>query len=156
MHEHHPWTGTVTVRILDAETGAERERVTFPNLITDAGLDLLRDALMDGTDARIRYLALGAGATAPASGDTTLTDERWRTEISQRTALGTGQLDTVVYVPPGEANDFIIEEIGWFAGSGAGPSANTGTLLARVLYNHDKTALESLQIDRLDTIGEAA
>jgi len=156
MRELHPWTGQVTVRVLDPMTGEERSRVAFPNLITDAGLNLLRDALKDGVDARIRYLALGAGSSSPSPGDTELEDERWRAEVAQRTAIGTGQLDTVVYVPPGEANNFVIEEIGWFAGSDAGASADSGTLLARVSHSHDKSNLESLQIDRLDTIGESA
>lgn len=156
MREHYPWSGLVTVRSLDARTGRELSSATFRNLITDAGLNLVRDALLDGGSARIGYLALGAGDTAPDVSDTQLDDERWRAEVIVRSTPGVGQVETIVYVAPGQANDFTIEEIGWFAGEGATADPDTGTLLARVLHNHDKTALESLQIDRLDTFGESA
>ena len=155
LHDDHRWRGTVTVRAVDAETGAELDRASFPNLITDAGLNLLRDALGDGTDARIRYLAVGAGATPPDASDTALEDERLRRQVTLSEAPATGELETIVYLAPADATGFTIEELGWFAGPDASSESGSGTLLARVLYSREKTDLESLQVDRLDTIGRA-
>lgn len=115
-----------------------------PNQITDAGRAKLAAALR-GEPVEITHVALGADNTPPSPGDVALGDERFRKPVTAQSAgPGVGQTVTTVYIAPGEANGFPIEEIGWFTAD--------GTLIARVLYSREKTALESLQIDRTDTI----
>src|SRR5690606_23722373 len=108
--------------------GAERHDLpiefAFPMLrwlpmITDAGLNLLAQALRDGTSIEIKYIALGAGNTPPSPSDTKLEDERFRKPVSRQLPLGTGGTQTIAYIAPHEANDFVIAEIGVFAGDDA-------------------------------------
>lgn len=153
MEQRWPWQGKI--RITVERDGVTVETVDLSNLITDVGKNLLRDALQDSTfDAEIHYIALGGSSTAPAAGDTTLVDEQFRKQVtSQEAGSSAGEVVTTTYIAPGEANGFTIEEIGWFAGDGASGTADSGVLIARVLYSRAKNAEESLQIERTDTIG---
>lgn len=144
------WKGKV--RIIVTGPDGRREEVLLDNLITDAGKNLLRDALMTGTtDCEIRYVALGSSNAAPAAGQTQLGAEFFRKQVTKQEAGGAGVLTTTVYIAPYEANQQI-EEIGWFAGPGATGAANSGIMVARVLYSRLKNQLESLEIQRTDTI----
>lgn len=126
-----------------------------PNLITDAGLNMIRDMLMGSvTDGEIKYVALGNDATAPAEAQTQLVAEQFRKQVTFQAADGAtaGKLYTELYIADTEANGFKTGEIGWFAGAAAAGTANTGIMIARVLYSRQKTNLESWTIRRTDTI----
>lgn len=153
MRQRWPWAGAVRVQVVRA--GQLIETVNLTNLITNVGRNLLRDALQDAAlNTEILYVALGASATAPAASDITLGDERFRKQVtSQSDGAAAGEAITTVYIAPGEANSFTIQEIGWFAGAGASGTAGSGVMIARVLYTRTKNAQESLQIERTDTIG---
>jgi hypothetical protein len=129
-------------------------REEFSNLVVDSGLDLFALSLTsDNIKTQIKYFALGSDNTAPAAGDTDLASEQFRKPITTyTTGLNVGETVTTGYVAPSEANsgDFTIGEIGWFAGS-ATIAANSGAMIARVVYNRAKTSGEALQIDRTDT-----
>jgi len=152
IKERIPWHGKI--KIIARHKDGTEEVTELENIITDAGKNLLR-GFLDGTvtDGAIKYVALGASSTTPAAGDTQLGDERFRKQVTKQETGSAGVLDTTVYIAPYEANDFIIEEIGWFAGANATETANSGVMIARVLYSRAKTELESLQIVRTDTIG---
>ncbi len=142
----------ITVRDLD---GRVLEQVRRKNLIVNVGLNMVRDALDTAAfDAEIKRVALGTDNTAPALTDTQLGTEVFRKVVTSTSTPAVGQLNTVWYIAPAEAVA-AIEEIGWFAGAAAGAGANSGILVARVLYSHNKTALESIQIERLDSFVEA-
>lgn len=145
------WRGDITVTVRGP---SGLEVVEFPNLITNAGLDLLVAGLA-GTDCEIKYVALGSDDTPPAAGDSDLGDEEYRRAVTSQTAGATGVTDTVTIIPPEDATSFTIREIGWFGGASATSTPGSGVLVARVLYERTKTNLESLQIDRSDTIGRA-
>lgn len=145
------WSGIVTVKIYD-QHGNPIEVWRHKNLITDAGKNLVRDALKGSTtDLKIKYVALGSGTTAPAGSQTTLATEQFRKAITLQTAGTTGVVTTTGFIAASEATSFTIGELGWFAGTTATASANTGIMVARVLYSRAKTSLESLEIDRTDT-----
>lgn len=151
ISEFIAWKGLVRVEVRGPRG---LEVVEFANLITDAGLNYIRD-LLDGAisgDTAIRYIALGDSSTLPAASDTKLGNEIFRKQITQQTTPGTGQLQTICYIAPYECAQQI-EEIGWFAGPGATSAKDSGVLVARVLYSRNKTNLESLQITRTDTFG---
>ena len=143
------WHGHIRVTATFADGTQQVDE--FDNLITAAGLNLLRDSLRGQGVQEITYVALGADNTAPAAGDVTLGDERERFPVTSQTAGGTGVLTTMAFVQAYEATTFTTEEIGWFAGA-ATEVLDSGTLVARVLYSRAKSALESLQIERVDTI----
>lgn len=145
------WRGDITVTI-EGPDGLSVAR--FPNRITNAGLDQLAVALA-GTSVGIGYLAVGAGGDDTVDSDTALGDEQFRKPVTLQAPNGIGVLDTTVVLNPDEANGFTIREIGWFAGDDATDDPDTGVLLARVLYERAKTNLESIQINRRDTIGRA-
>lgn len=125
-------------------------------MLTDAGLNLIAQALRDGINVEIKYVALGSGATEPTSADVALEDERFRKQVTQQSATGTGETQTIAYIAPYEANDFTIAEVGVFAGPDASETPGSGVLIARALYSRAKTQLESLQITRQDVFGRGA
>lgn len=151
MHtqENLGWTGRIRVTSKYRDGSVEVQE--FNNLITNAGRNLLRDALRQPIDAEIKYLAWGSGTTSPTVSDTLLGNEAGRKVVTKQTAGDTGVVVTTVYIAPFEAN-MQITEIGWFAGSNATTASGSGVMVARVLYNKLKTELESIQIDRTDKI----
>lgn len=150
--EKWPWTGRYRVTIRDAKTGRYLPGGgVFSNTITNAGKNLMRDILGGFvTDAKIKYMGVGTSSTAPAGTDTQLGAESMRKAVtSYDNTTGTGAEKTTVYLAPGEAN-VAIAELGWFAGASAGAGANTGIMIARVLYSHTKTSGESISVARTD------
>lgn len=123
----------------------------FTNLVVDTGLDLYARAVQsNAVKTQMTYVALGSSATVAAAGDTLLGSEQFRKQVTDYTIGAAGEITTTVYIAPGEANAFSIEEFGWFA-ENATATANTGTLVARVAQSQTKNNQTALQIDRTDT-----
>lgn len=154
MQEMTAWLGQWEIEI--KENGRTKEVVPLKhNLLTDAGLNMLRDMLSGAiTDAQIKYVALGNSATAPANADPQLGAEQFRKVVTSRNTdpVTAGKLYTELYIADTEANTFKCEEIGWFAGAAAGVGVNTGIMIARILYSRQKASTESWTIRRTDTI----
>lgn len=152
----HPenWSWRINVKITVRQNGIITLQRKLHNVITRGALTLARDSIRGQATLEILQVGVGAGADPVSDEDTLLQDERLRVEILRRDPVGIDGLLTTAYVAPEQANDFVINEIGWF-GEGATESVDTGTLMSRVLFNHDKNTLESIQIDRLDTFAEA-
>lgn len=142
------WSGRVRITTRYADGTEEVEE--FENLITNDGLDLLASAL-GGVDSEIKYMAWGTDNTAPAAGDSTLVAESGRKVVTSQAAGSTGVYTTTTYLAPQEAN-VSIEELGWFAGASASATADSGVLVARVLYSRAKSDLESITVERTDTL----
>lgn len=154
MHNNWKWRTNVKVTVWNFAGIPVVERWTH-NVITRGGLTIARNAVLGESELTFQAVGVGAGADVPSEEDTELQDERIRVEIIRRETVGIDTALTTAYVAPSEANDFIINEIGWFGGDEADPDTiETGVLMSRVLFNHDKSALESVQIDRLDTFAE--
>ncbi len=152
MKEAENWKGTFDIFIKSQDGDWEHEQ-TIHNMITDSGLNLLRDSLYSSTnDAQIRYIALGTSSTSVTSSDTQLGSELIRKPIYSRTQGTTGSVQNVAIFFDTEAVAQI-EEIGVFAGSTASTTANSGIMISRILYSRNKSNLESLQVQRTDTIG---
>lgn len=149
IREETKWQGRI--RVIATFADGTQEVDEFDNMITNDGLNLLRDSLRGQGDQQIKYVALGADSTAVAATDSALYDERERFPVTSQTAGAAGVLNTLCFVQAYEATTFVTEEVGWFAGA-ATDALNSGTLVARVLYSRAKTGLESLQIERTDTI----
>lgn len=116
--------------------------------LTDAGRNLKRDARRGlVTDVSIHYVAVGTSSTAPTTGDTQLGAEVFRKALtSSANGAGAGEGVYTLYLSPQDVVGTAIAEVGWFAGSGATGTANSGVLIGRALYSHTKTATESINI----------
>jgi hypothetical protein len=146
------WQGTLKIKAFDKDNNLIDE-TDLTNLITSAGKNLLAEALRESIlDCEIKYVAIGSDNTTPNAADTTLGNETFRKAVTSQIAGGTGVTITNLYVAPEEAVG-TIEEIGFFSGTFASATTDSGILFARVLYSRTKTAVESIQIERTDTIG---
>ena len=144
----------VKVTAFDLE-GNVLDECEMKNLLTTVGLNMIRNGLYgDVSDFEVKYMAVGSDNTAPALGDTTLGTETFRKARTSQSKPSNGAVQYVQSILPAEAVG-AIEELGWFAGAAAGAGADSGIMIARVLYSRTKTALESLQIKRTDTFAEA-
>lgn len=114
--------------------------------VTNAGLNALRDALRNGDNCQIKYVALGTGTTAPAATDTQLQTEVFRKVLTSDLSGSIGELLPVVYLAPADANGVTVQEVGLFIGASATVAANSGTLLARGLWTYSKDNLHSVQL----------
>src|SRR5690625_3182086 len=144
------WLGEYDIIITHKNGTTERQHIR--NRLTNAGLNMMRDALNgEVSDLELKYLALGDSGTPIDNDDTTLGNERFRTGWISQVKPGTGQLQSTAMVLDNEAV-FHIQEIGIFAGSDATETADSGILVSRILWERDKTELESIQFVRTDTI----
>ena len=166
------WIRNVKIIARDPE-GRILDVREFRNLITTVGLNMVRDFLYgDVTDGEIEEFALGDDSTAPALTDTILGNEIFRKALTSHSKPADAQVKSTVYISPSEAVGQI-EEIGFFASrdlilaEDSDPltteSSNrliregkdSGLMISRVLYSRLKTNIESIQIERVDTISEA-
>ncbi len=146
----------IKITVFDLD-GNVKDVTELKNLITTVGLNMMRDALHDVADiadCEIKYVELGTGNTAPALTDVALDTYLFRKIMTSTSKPADGQTRCIVYIAPGEAVA-ALEEIGWWAGAAAGAGEATGIMISRALYSRNKTALESLQIERTDTFTEA-
>ncbi len=135
--------------------GSLKDEIFLCNELKDCWHNAIRDA-MKGlvSDLEIKYLAWGSSNTANSPSQTTLVAEFGRKQVTAQEDGDTGELVTTVYISPSEATGATIEELGWFAGASTSGSADSGILVARVLYSRAKTNLESIQVERTDTHAE--
>lgn len=118
--------------------------------ITNAGLNLLRDAISGANNSKFLYFAVGSSNTAPVVTDTQLGSETFRKAVSSYTNGSTGEILVSAYLGPTDAVGLDIEEIGIIGGNSATNALNSGILVAHGLFGHGiKSGLESivLQLD---------
>ena len=156
MESNWKWKSNVKVTVSDLD-GNIIDIQEFHNLITNVGLNMMRDGLYGPGGAQnleIKVLGIGSNNTPPAVGQTQLLAETFRKARTSQSKPGTGQQTYVQYIGPTEAIG-VIEELGWFAGAAADPGTpNSGIMVSRTLYSRVKTNLESIQIERTDTFSE--
>ena len=147
------WTCNIKITAFDFD-GNIKDITEIKNLLVTVGLGMVVDAWQTAAfDSEIKDMALGRDNTAPDLTDTTLGNETFRMVFTSQAEVTATSLLSVAVVPAASAVG-LIEEIGWFAGAAADGVNPSGILVSRVLYNRTKTALESLSIERTDTIAE--
>jgi hypothetical protein len=102
-------------------------------------------------DLEIKYLALGTSNTPVTVLDTKLGVEIFRTPIAAQSITAKGELTTEFIVLYNVAGGQI-EEIGIFGGSTATSTADSGTLISRILWSKAKTNSEELNFRRIDRL----
>lgn len=120
--------------------------------VTSVGKNLLRDARKGSNNAKVTYVALGTSSTAPSASDTKLGAESFRKAISSYASGGTGEALANAYIAPTEAVGMVIAEVGFFGGTSASATPNSGILIARGLFSHTKLGTESLTLQFDETI----
>lgn len=118
----------LTIGVQDATTGEALEVHELHNLVTNAGLDLLRDLLNEATDQGLTHLGVGSGSTAAAPADTALQAELLRDTFTKRTNTGTGAVTLTYFLGSTAANGSTLREAGLFTAVAA------GTLFARAVH----------------------
>lgn len=112
-------------------------------VVTNAGLNLFVNAT---STPIVTYVAVGTSSTTPTVTDTKLGAEAFRKAVTSITAgISAGEVLFNMYLGPSDAVGVNIQEVGFFGSSTATSAANSGTLIARGLYVHSKTGLESIQ-----------
>lgn len=145
----YTWRENVKIDIY--KQGRLTDTTQFHNVVTYTALNWLADSLRTATqDSAIYYLAWGSSNLAVSSTQIALSSETGRKLITSQSSGSTGICTTVCYIGPTEAVGSI-SEVGWFAGSTASATADSGRMISRVLYSHTKTALESITVTRTDT-----
>ena len=124
----------------------------FHNIIVDQGLNLLADSLRSTSMSnKILYMAWGASSAAPSTTNIALSTETGRKIITSYSSGAVGVCNTITYISPTEAVG-TIEEFGWFSGTSASATLQTGRMISRTLYSRVKTNLESITVTRTDSI----
>lgn len=123
------------------------------NMITNAGLAAMAKAAAGTDSMEIKYLAIGSGSNAVEATQTKLVNETARFAVASRSSSG-AVTTTVFNMLAGEGVGQI-EELGIYVGAAASSEADSGTLLSRVLWSHDKSNSEEITITRTDTFGRA-
>ena len=153
IKEEMTLSGSYDVIVRRADTGEIVERQHVKNQLTTIN-QTSRDQMLLGTYAggsdalQIKYFAFGTGTTPAAASDTQLVAEEFRKQLTTIDNPAPGTVETVCSLGTTEAN-FTIREIGIFCGPAATGTANSGTLLSRVLLTIYKN--ESLVVDIVRT-----
>jgi hypothetical protein len=124
------WAGVnVRVWVHDLRTGAVRLHDAGHNLVTDAGLNIIRDRVRGvAATGELTHMAVGTDDTAVTAGDTTLGAEVHRDTFTE-VNLSAATMVIRTYIGPNDANGSTLEEAGLFNH----PSA--GSMYARRLFS---------------------
>lgn len=139
------WAGTYRIRVQPSG-----EEFVIPNRLTNAALNAMRDALYgDAVNLQITHIAVGDSPAAINDADTHLGNEVFRVAIASKQKSDTGVMEATAMLLDSDG-PLTIREIGVFAGGTA--AKDSGLMVSRILWTRDKTALETIQIGRTDTI----
>lgn len=119
------FTGVVTIRRFNEQTGETLEERVIKNLVVTAGLAWIASRMV-GAPAVMSHMAVGTGAVAPADANTALGAELTRVALASSTAVG-GVVTYVASYPAGVGTGALTE-------AGILNAATGGTLLARTAF----------------------
>lgn len=124
-----------------------RRRVCQHNLVTNVGLDLLRNFLFGDPVTGLNYFALGSTVGNPIQPIWAgLGTERFRDVFTQKLKSAPKQLTIKQYVSSQQANGYTYTEAGLF-GNGATAQLNSGTFFAGLNFTGQvKTTAEAWTI----------
>lgn len=118
----------LTIETRRAHDGALVARQEHHNLVTTAGLNLIRDLLNGSGSAGITHFGVGTGTATPALTDTALGAQVIRQAVTGTTTAA-AQLTVSYYLSSTTANGSTIGEVGLFNAAAA------GTMYARALVS---------------------
>lgn len=126
LQESVKFTGDVSVVVYNPSTGEVKDRREIKNLVVTAGKGYIASRMV-GTSANVMsHMALGAGTTAAAVGDTALGSELGRVALTTGTAAGAVVTYTATF-GAGTATGAVTE-------AGVLNASSGGTLLCRTVF----------------------
>jgi hypothetical protein len=117
-------TGAVAIRVFD-KTGALKQEQTIENLVVTTGKEYIASR-MTGTPTAMSHMAVGAGTTAAAAGDTGLGSELGRVTFESNN-VSNAVVSYIAAFPAGTGTGAISEAGVFNASSG-------GTMLCRTVF----------------------
>ncbi len=137
-------TGDVLIQILDKD-GQVKDRREVKNLVVASGKTFIA-ARMVGTPAVMSHMAIGAGTTAAAAGDTALGSELGRVALTASTSTN----NVVTYT----ATFGVGVGTGAVTEAGILNASSAGTMLCRVVFDVvNKGANDTMAITWTVTVG---
>ena len=137
-------TGKLTVEIKDKD-GKVKDTRQLTNLVVSDGLDFIASRMKDATATAMSHMAIGTGATAAASGDSSLGTEAARQALTS-TTVNNNAVSYVASFAAGTGTGAITE-------AGILNAASSGTLLCRTVFSVvNKGASDSMTITWTITI----
>ena len=137
-------TGKLTVEIKDKD-GKVKDSREVKNLVVSDGLDFIASRMKDATATAMSHMAIGTGATAAASGDSSLGTEAARQALTS-TTVNNNAVSYVASFAAGTGTGAITE-------AGILNAASGGTLLCRTVFSVvNKGASDSMTITWTITI----
>ena len=137
-------TGKLTVEIKDKD-GKVKDSREVKNLVVSDGLDFIASRMKDATATAMSHMAIGTGATAAASGDSSLGTEAARQALTS-TTVNNNAVSYVASFAAGTGTGAITE-------AGVLNAASGGTLLCRTVFSVvNKGASDSMTITWTITI----
>ena len=127
LNETLKMTGELEIVVTDV-AGLVKEKRLIPNLVVTVGKNFVASRMTGTAAAVMSHMAIGAGAVAPAVGDTALGSELGRVALT--TAGGVATNATVEYVasfPAGTGTGAVTE-------AGIFNAASSGTMLCRTTF----------------------
>lgn len=116
--------GDVSIRITRADGSVENTEIK--NLVVTTGLNYIVSRMKDTTLDAMSHMAIGAGTTAAAAGDTTLGSELGRVALTS-TTVSTNTVQYVATFSAGTGTGAVTE-------AGILNAASGGTLLCRTVF----------------------
>lgn len=129
--------------VLKDEKGAVKETREIKNLVVNTGLAHITSRLLGTSSNVMSHMALGAGTTAAAAGDTALGSQLGsRKALTSSTQSGTNN-ESIVYVATFSAG----EGTGAVTEAGIFNASTSGTMLCRTVFSVvNKAAGDTLQV----------
>lgn len=143
--------GKMVFELRSAKTGKLKKLIEIDNLVCNTGKNAVAarlNAETSFTTGVINYMAVGTGANAPASSDTTLQTEIARTTVASNSR--SLNVATMTFFFNSSTGNGLLREAGAFI-DGTG-TTNTGYLFDRVNINITKTISDTLTITLIVTV----
>ena len=152
MRDAVPVRGKVRIVVRDARNPDKVLRtVELENVVTDGGLQIIRDRFANPWSSRYWCLALGTGTGTPSRTDTSLFAEVPATRKAGSVYLPAyNQVQYYVRYLPEEANGYTYTELGVFENTG--PDLSGGTLFNHLLISPPISKTPDILVDFYVTI----
>ena len=132
--------------VLRDENGNIKENVTVPNLVVDTGLAYIASRMKDTTLGAMTHMAVGAGTTNPAAGDTQLESQLGSRVSLTSTTVTDNAVEYVATFGAGVGTGAVTE-------AGIFNASTSGTMLCRTEFAViNKGASDSMTITWTVTI----
>lgn len=138
LSENLKATGKLKIELFDS-SGALKASELIDNLVVTSGLSYIASRMKDATATAMTHMAIGAGTTAAALGDTALGSELGRVALTS-TTVTTNSIAYVATFGAGVGTGAVTE-------AGILNAVSAGTLLCRTVFSVvNKTSSDTLAI----------